>query len=142
MRTLPPLVFLTTLLAWSAIAGSEEIERSELPPPAKKKIDVGRDVEPILRERCQSCHGPDKQIAGLRLDDRADALKGEKSGPAAIPGDSAESKLIQSVAGVGKFLVMPIIGERLTAEQVGVPRAWIDQGAQWPAEPMHAATRP
>jgi len=141
-RILALLVFLTTLSGWSTVAGSEEIDRSALPPPAKMKIDFWRDVEPILRERCQSCHGPDKQMADLRLDNRSDAIKGGKSGPSIRPGNSAESKLIQSIAGVGKVLVMPFNGERLTAEQVGVLRAWIDQGAQWPAEPTHRAAHP
>jgi hypothetical protein len=49
-----------------------------------------------------------------------------------IPGNSAESKLIWSVAGVRKVPVMPFESKRLTAEEVGLLRAWIDQGAQWP----------
>jgi hypothetical protein len=40
--------------------------------------------------------------------------------------------LIQAVAGVKPDLVMPKKGERLTTEQVGLLRAWIDQGADWP----------
>jgi hypothetical protein len=48
------------------------------------------------------------------------------------PGDSANSKLIQLVAGVLKDAVMPPEGERLSKEQVGLLRAWIDQGANWP----------
>jgi len=36
---------------------------------------------------------------------------------------------------------MPFAGERLTAEQVGVLRAWIDQGAEWPVEPKHPTDR-
>src|SRR6185436_11716235 len=52
--------------------------------------------------------------------------------PAILPGKSAESLLVQAVAGVKPDLVMPRKGERLTAEQVGLLRAWIDQGAIWP----------
>ena len=32
-------------------------------------------VRPILAENCFSCHGQDKQKAGLRLDSRADGLR-------------------------------------------------------------------
>ncbi len=141
-RTLTLLIFLSAFIGVTAIAGSQEIDRSALPPPAKKKIEFRRDVEPILRERCQACHGSEKQMAGLRLDNRTDALKGGNSGSVIICGNSAESKLIHLVSGLRKNLVMPIAGERLTAEQVGVLRAWIDQGAEWPGEPVHHANRP
>src|SRR5262249_53948086 len=46
-------------------------------------------------------------------------------------GDSAGSKLIQLVSGTGK-IAMPPAGNRLTAEQVGILRAWVDQGMKWP----------
>jgi hypothetical protein len=140
-RTFALLVFLATFIGEIATADLDEIDRLELPPPAKKKIDFRRDVEPILRERCQPCHGPEKQMAGLRLDNRTDALKGGNSGPAIRPGNSAESKLIHLVAGLRKNLVMPFASERLTAEQVGVLRAWIDQGAKWPVPTIHPANR-
>src|SRR4029077_6886663 len=56
------------------------------------------------------------------------------SGPAIVPGHSAESRMIHLVAGLEKNLVMPKKGERLTPEQIGLLRAWIDQGARWPEE--------
>ena len=41
--------------------------------------------------------------------------------------------MIQLVAGLkGDDMVMPQKGERLTPEQIGLLRAWIDQGADWP----------
>jgi hypothetical protein len=40
--------------------------------------------------------------------------------------------VIQLVAGLDPKQVMPKKGERLTPEQVGLLRAWIDQGANWP----------
>ncbi len=50
------------------------------------------------------------------------------------PGKSAESRLIHLVAGLEEDTVMPPKdkGERLTAAQIGLLRAWIDQGAEWP----------
>lgn len=137
-RALALLVFLAIVSGWRAIGAAEAIDRSALPTSAKRKIDFRRDIEPILRERCQICHGPDKQTAGLRLDNGADALKGGNSGPVIKPGDSADSKLIHLVSGLNKDLVMPFAGDRLTAEQVGMLRAWIDQGAQWPETPKPA----
>ena len=105
---------------------------AELPPPAGRKVDYAKDVRPILAAACYSCHGEKKQQSGFRLDRKADALKGGEIGKAIVPGKSAESPLIRYVAGLDKDLKMPPKGDRLTAEQVGVLRAWIDQGADWP----------
>ena len=113
---------------------AEEVDIRALPPAAKSQADFSRDVEPLFRERCYSCHGPQQQMDGLRLDNKAAAMAGGYSGPVIKPGNSAESKLIHLVAGLKKDLIMPLVGERLTPEQVGLLRAWIDQGAEWPEE--------
>src|SRR5262245_6322343 len=100
-------------------------------PKAPDRVDFTRDVRPILQQRCYSCHGPEKQRSSFRLDRKADALRGGESGRAIVPGKSADSPLIHRATGRdGSF--MPPKGERLTAEQVAVLRAWIDQGANWP----------
>src|ERR1051326_8384424 len=105
---------------------------ADLPPPASRQIDFGKDIQPIFAEHCYDCHGPDKQEAQFRLDTKTVALKGGELGPAITPGKSAESLLIQAVSGMKPDLVMPKKGERLTTEQIGLLRAWIDQGAEWP----------
>ena len=103
-----------------------------LPAPAALPVDFSRDIQPVLAEHCYQCHGPEKQKNGLRLDSKAEALKGGDSGPAIIPGKSAESRLIHYVAGLDPDTFMPPKGERLSAEQIGLLRAWIEQGAVWP----------
>ena len=35
---------------------------------AADPIDFSRDIQPLLARRCLSCHGPDTQEGGLRLD--------------------------------------------------------------------------
>src|SRR5882724_6895826 len=67
-RTIAILLFVATVSGWRAFGAGGEIDRSALPPPAERKVDFWQDVEPIFRERCQNCHGPEKQMAGLRLD--------------------------------------------------------------------------
>lgn len=103
-----------------------------LPPPATRQVDFVKDIQPIFSKHCYSCHGPQKQEAEFRLDAKEIAFKGGELGPAIVPGNSAESLLIHAVAGTKPDLTMPMKGERLTAAQVGVLRAWIDQGAVWP----------
>ena len=99
------------------------------------KIDFAGDIQPIFIKRCYECHGPDKQKSNLRLDQKADALSGGKSGIALLlAGRSAESQIIQRVTSIDPNEVMPSKGERLTAEQIDRLKAWIDQGAIWPEE--------
>ena len=111
---------------------NSQLSTASLPPAARRPIDFAKDIQPIFAVHCYDCHGPNKQEAQFRLDAREIAFKGGELGPAIIPGKSAESLLIRAVAGVKPDLVMPKKGERLTAEQIGLLRAWIDQGANWP----------
>ncbi len=120
-RAALPALALT--LAWAALQAAE---------PAAK-VDFRHEIEPIFVKRCSECHGPDKQKAGLRLDRKADALHGGKSGkPAILPGQSAASEVIRRVTTDDTDDLMPPKGDRLTATQVAALRAWIDQGADWP----------
>src|ERR1043166_7237498 len=45
-----------------------------------KKVDFIHEVQPIFKESCYSCHGPEKSKAGLRLDTKARAMKGGENG--------------------------------------------------------------
>lgn len=108
-----------------------EARQATLPPPANISVDFRRDVKPILQANCYSCHGPSQPQAGLRLDLKVPAMRGGESGIVIIPGKSADSKLIRRLAGSELGLQMPPTGP-LSAEEIGVIRAWIDQGAAWP----------
>jgi hypothetical protein len=101
--------------------------------PSRAAVDFERDIHPIFAARCVECHGPQKQKNGFRLDRRADALRGGDSGqPAIVASNSAASALLARVTSADKDEMMPPKGERLTANQVALLRAWIDAGAPWP----------
>ncbi|MEO6184002.1 MAG: c-type cytochrome domain-containing protein, partial [Verrucomicrobiota bacterium] len=117
---------------WPQIESTAAIDLTKLPPAAARKIDFAKDIQPIFLEHCYQCHGPKKQEASLRWDEKSAALKGGESGMAIIPGKSTESLMIQAVAHIHDDLKMPKKGEPLSAEKVGLLRAWIDQGADWP----------
>jgi len=121
-----------TLLVAHWPANAAEADASKLPPAATATVDFVKDIQPILAKNCYSCHGPDRQKAELRWDVKAIAFRNGEHGPAILPGKSAESQMIQLVAGVNPDMVMPQKGDRLTSEQIGLLRAWIDQGAKWP----------
>ena len=81
----------TFLLAAASLASAQ----TKMPPAANQKVDFERDVQPILSQKCHSCHGEEVQQSGLRLDKRQNALRGGDYGPVIITGNSAESKLIK-----------------------------------------------
>jgi mono/diheme cytochrome c family protein len=107
-------------------------DEATLPAAAGRTIEFAKDVMPIFHDRCFSCHGPDSQKNGFRLDVRDAALKGGESQKDILPGDSANSPLVRYVSGLVPDKIMPPKGDRLTTEQIGILRAWIDQGAVWP----------
>lgn len=105
----------------------------ELPPASKKTgLTYDKDIKPIFEKSCVECHGDKKQKGKLRLDSLAAALKGGENGKAFVAGKSADSALVKAVARVVEDDAMPPEGKGkpLTAEQIGLIRAWIDQGAK------------
>ena len=107
--------------------------QSQLPPAASINVDYDKDIRPILSQNCYSCHGPEVQQSGLRLDLRQNALRGGDYGPVIVPGNSAESKLTRRLVSGDGGLQMPPTGA-LSAEEIGILRAWIDQGAEFRIE--------
>ena len=113
----------------------------QLPAPATAKVDYVKDVKPLLAEHCYSCHGDTVQQAGLRLDLRQNALRGGDYGPVIVPGRSAESKLIKRLVDGDGGMQMPPAGA-LSAEDIGLLRAWIDQGPEFVTEVAERPARP
>lgn len=110
-----------------------EVDVSKLPPAAATQIDFARDIKPVLEANCLRCHGAEKPKSKFRLDSREAALKGGDEGVDILSGNSARSPLIHYVAHLVEDTEMPPIGKgnQLTAQQVSLLRAWIDQGVAW-----------
>jgi mono/diheme cytochrome c family protein len=106
---------------------------------ADAAADFTTDVKPIFAKSCVSCHGPDKQKGGLRLDRRADALRGGDSGPAIVPKNSNASILLQRVGSADPDHVMPPNGKTLTNAEIEQLRRWIEAGASWPDDGSSAS---
>ena len=122
-------IFLTSLLI-SAAPAAKTVPR-EMPDPAKRNIDFGDDIKPILERSCIKCHANGKRKGGFSIDHLHSFLAGGESGPAVSQGKSAESLLIQLVLSNDPDELMPSKGNRLTLEDIAVLRAWIDQGLKW-----------
>src|SRR3954463_15458375 len=99
-------------------------------------VDFNRDVRPILAENCFLCHGPDDgtRKAKLRVDVRDAALKGGKSGTAAIvPGKPTEGALVARITSSDPEQRMPPADSKksLTPQQVETLRQWVESGANY-----------
>jgi hypothetical protein len=94
-----------------------------------KTVSFARDVAPILSQKCMQCHGLDNPMANLDLRSRDGALKGGQHGPAIVPGNAAASRFYRRVAGLEQPQ-MPL-GGKLSDEDIGVLKAWIDSGTEW-----------
>ena len=109
-------------------------DASKLPLPAGKTVDFVHDVRPLFESHCWKCHGDQRHESGFNLQHGAAALAGGDIGRDIQPGKSAESRLVQFASGLDSDERMPPDGEgtQLSTEEVGLLRAWIDQGAKWP----------
>jgi uncharacterized membrane protein len=104
------------------------VAKEEAEPP-----EFERDVRPILRARCEPCHGPAKQEGKLRLDSAAEILEGgESQRPAVLPGDLAGSYVVELITRPrGRKGAMPPQGAPdLTRHELRTIVQWIHLGAR------------
>ena len=116
---------------------------SEPAPPVERDVSFSSEVEPILVEKCASCHSeggfavnvgiPLLLTDGVAYGELVNQPSSQDSTFTFVsPFDSANSLLYQKVSEetppVGS--TMPLFSERLSAEELGLIRDWIDQGAE------------
>lgn len=126
-----------TLVISTSLAADKKIDTSKLPPVADKKgLTFDKDIKPILEKSCVKCHGAEKPKSKYRTDSVASLIKGGDSGePAVVPGHSDKSPIVHYVSDLVEEMEMPPTDKRdrypaLTKQEVGLLRAWIDQGAK------------
>lgn len=114
-----------------------EPDLSKLPPPSTKaNISYAADIRPIFEVSCFRCHGEEKQKANLRLDSLEVIPKGTGKGDVINTSDATKSTLLIAVSRLDPENAMPPSRKgqeakgALTPEQVGLVRAWIEQGAK------------
>ena len=128
--------------AWPAVAilvAAVVAGRAEAADP----VGYYDHIKPLLAVRCYGCHGAETAKSGLRLDLPDAASAKAKSGKLAIVrGDSRASEMVRRISSTDPDQRMPPKGERLTDADVARIRAWIDQGAPWPARDDYWAFQP
>lgn len=141
--TLKPTMYLHRLLLICFLAWMVSVAVRPLSASAVESAVSFTDViQPIFAEKCVTCHGPDKQEGGLRLDVSSGAFEKLASGRVPIvPGSAAASELIGRVTSGDEELRMPPVasGEALSKTEIEALQSWVDEGAEWQ---VHWAYRP
>src|SRR5262245_21663285 len=120
------------LLGWLALAAARPLAAAEpaAKPPAEALAFFESKVRPVLAEHCYACHGPRKQQAGLRLDNRAALLKGSDSALVVVAGQPEKSLLIKAINHQGDVKMPP--KTKLKPEAIDALTAWVKMGLPWP----------
>lgn len=110
---------------------------AQLVPPAARQVDFAKDIQPLFTRSCLGCHGDNDPEANFSLTSRASLLRGGDSElPAIVPGTSEDSPLVRFAADLEREVQMPPLDARdkyppLSADEIALLRAWIDQGGNW-----------
>ncbi|MGN6618120.1 MAG: c-type cytochrome domain-containing protein [Ilyomonas sp.] len=112
--------------------GTDTVAIDAKPITNVQEAKVYRDiVQPIFYKQCYSCHGPNRQKGGLRMDDFSLLMKGGKDGKVISVSDADKSELI-------KRLLLPKEDEhhmppkeksQLNEKQIALLHWWIEHGA-------------
>jgi hypothetical protein len=138
MRYPPRSAFAYVVLLCAIMAGANSDDVAVAQEPAQKPAgDEGlelyqKQVRPLLREKCFSCHSDHRQepLGSLRLDRREGWLTGGDRGAAVVPGKPDESLLIQAVERRDDLAMPP--EQKLVADEVTLLRKWVEMGAPSP----------
>jgi cytochrome c553 len=128
--------------AWSlrAVAAPQLITMPAT-PTAQQAEFFEANIRPVLVGVCGDCHISDSE-GDLKLDSREAILKGGENGPAIVPGDPANSRLMHSIRREQGFPRMPKDAPKLSDAQIAAFNEWIAQGAPWPAAKPASAAAP
>ncbi len=85
-------------------------------------VDYMKEIKPLLKERCISCHGSVKQKGDLRLD------------AGALIEKDIHNELVERVTSHDEDERMPPEGARLTESQVETLKHWFAAGAPFPSD--------
>lgn len=95
--------------------------------------DFERDVAPLLTKYCAGCHNDTDREGELSLESFASLQLGTPDGPALLPGDAANSRIILALTGAVEPAMPPEGEPRPSDEELALLKAWIDAGAIGPA---------
>lgn len=121
----------------SPTAGSQTSQANEDVQAAPKTaldqdgnlVNVQRDIVPILKNRCLSCHGPDDAKNDFRVDDHDIMMDFIEAG------DAESSALYMDYLTTDDpdmLMPPPSKGGPMSTTELALIRVWINEGASWP----------
>jgi mono/diheme cytochrome c family protein len=151
-RTQKAVIRLAAIVGVSMASAVFAQTLADFPPSTKTGLTYTNDIQPIFKANCFRCHGAQRPRDGLRLDSLDAVLKGSKDGKILTVGKSDDSDIVKDVAYIGDTPMppkppkprgggagdtnatppppAPPANKPLSKEDVGLIRAWIDQGAK------------
>lgn len=124
---------------------SEDGETAEVKRPSLAEASAYQAiVAPIFKEKCQNCHGAEKQKGKLRLDSPDALAAGGKNGPVLVAGNADASELIKRV-------LLPTSNDKhmppkekpqLSEEEIKLLHWWIQSGADYAKKAADLPTDP
>jgi hypothetical protein len=135
VKTLFALSFTGFLLA-ALPSNAADVDTSKLPPASTKTgLTYAKDISPIVEASCLKCHSGKRPKSKYSMEELELIIKGGSSDEASIVvGKSDKSPFVWYIADLVEEMEMPPLDKRddypqITKEQIGLIRAWIDQGA-------------
>ena len=102
-------------------------------PDVQQAAAYGDIIQPVLQNKCYSCHSSSKQKGNLRLDTKDFIEKGGKKGKVLIPGKSEESEMYKRLLAdpLEKEHMPPKGKPQLTEAEINLLHWWINTGASF-----------
>src|SRR5688500_12819933 len=99
---------------------------------AAEPVSFTRDIAPVLREKCLTCHGAEKAKGNYRLDtfELLNKPGSSKTAPIA-PGKPSQSHLYELLTASDEDDRMPQKDEPLPKAQIAMIERWIREGAEF-----------
>src|SRR5262245_58604970 len=135
LATIPALLLLS-----AAVLSQDKPTLPPLDAAAAAKISYRKDVAPIVKRHCVTCHTKNDAQADLNMDTVKLFIRGGKKGPAIVAGKPDESLAIQMVTGQKKP-AMPHKQPPLPAAKIQTLRLWVLGGAKDDSEPTTATEK-
>lgn len=127
---------LTLVALLASFTFAADVKPKPLPlkdPAAGTKVEFAA-VAKILQKNCLACHSGTKAENGLVMESPQSMIKGGDSGPAIVPKKSAASLIFKLAAHLDDPVMPPrdnkVNAANLTPDELGLLKAWIDQGAE------------
>lgn len=133
LRLAMACIFVATWTVCSSVGFFQSRVRAASSP------NFNSDIVPILEKNCLACHSSSAKMGGLVMDSYDSLMKGGDDGPAILPHNSHNSRLVQMLEGKIEPR-MPYGADPLPAAEIAAIETWIDAGALGPTTPEAAKT--